>query len=335
MRIGIVGAGWAASEHCTTLARLDGVTIAAVADPDVTRARDLAVRYGANHYVTVGELIAAGSLDAVVVATPPGAHREATVEAIEAGVAVFLEKPISRSLEDALAIVEAAASNEAVCAIGYQWRAVAAVDPLADALAEEGVRHLMSEGIGMTQARSWFRDTTLSGRLVAERGSHHIDLQRRIGGEIVAVQAAGSSLGFAELSPPVGEGALVETGVSLTLHFESGALGAVHVLWVPETYPSRHRLTAFSSTSMYELDLDPAFSLRRGSDDVFHPDPAAETPFAAGLIRFIDAVRQQNPGGVVCSPLEAARTLAVVIACEQALATGETVHLESISGVPA
>lgn len=335
VRIGIVGAGWAAAEHSKTLARLEGVAIVAVADPDAARSADLATLYGATPHSTAAAMISAEELDAVVVASPPGAHRAAAVTAIDAGLAVFLEKPISRSVVDAEAITVAACSARAVCAVGYQWRAIQALAPLSDALRHEGVRHLVSEGIGITQARSWFLDDALSGRLIAERASHHIDLQRRVGGEIVAVQAAGNSIGLSDLDSALGSDPVPESGVQLTLHFASGTLGAVHVLWVSEAYPSRHRLTVFGTASTYELELDPAFSLRHNGGPPLLPDPTAEHPFAAGLVRFVDAARRNDPEAVVCSPLEAARTLAVVVACEQALASGETVLVDAIPSAEA
>jgi len=332
VRVGVVGAGWAATEHSKTLARLDGVVIAGVTDPDAERAADLAGRFGANHYAAASAMIASEALDAIVVASPPGAHRGAAVEAIEAGLAVFLEKPIARTLEDAAAIVDAAEAAEAVCAVGYQWRSIEALRPLRDALVLDEPRQLVSEGIGITQARSWFLNTTLSGGLIAERGSHHIDLQRAIGGEVVTVQATGSKVGFSTVGTPIGLAAETETGVQLSLRFASGAIGAVHVLWVPEGYPSRHRLTVFGSESMYELDLDPVFSLRRDGGEPLLPNHESEHPFAAGLIQFVEAARGDH-SAVACSPLEAARTLAVVVACEQALISGETVHVDSPAGI--
>ncbi len=289
MRIGIVGAGWAAIEHGATLARLDGVTVVGVADPDLTRAADLADSLGAVPHSSASALIASGELDAIVVASPPGAHREAAVQAFEAGLAVFLEKPIARTLQDAAAIVTACHASGAVCAVGYQWRSLTALAPLTEALAGNSPRHLVSEGIGITQARRWFGDPTLSGGLVAERGSHHIDLQRAVGGEVVAVQAVESRLGFAELGAPASLSAATGTGVVLTLRFMSGAVGIVHVLWVPEGYPSSHRLTVFGTTSVLDLELDPVFSLRRDGGEAVFADPTGEHPFAAGLIRFVEA----------------------------------------------
>lgn len=332
MNVGVIGAGWAAAEHCKTLARSEGTVIVAVSDLDLDRAQRLAQDHGARAYETSADLIETEHLDAVVVATPPGSHRDPMLQAIDAGLAVFVEKPIARTLEDARAITAAADRGGIVCAIGYQWRAVAALDVLDAELAGQDLRFLQSEGVGITQARRWFADEGQSGRLIAERGSHHLDLQRRVGGEVVSVQALGSSTELAELAEvdELGPASSIETSVSLTLRFASGALGAVHVVWVPEGYPSRHRLTVLGTSSKYELDLDPDFSLRGDSGVMSEPETMSEHPFAAGLLRFLDAVRNGDPTAVFSTPGDAAKTLAVVVACECALATGATVQVESV-----
>jgi predicted dehydrogenase len=335
MRVGVVGAGWAAAEHCKTLATLDGIQVVGVVDADESRAASLAGLYGARTHPGTAALVAAEELDALVIATPPGAHREAAILAIEAGLAVFMEKPIARSVEDAAAIATAAAAAGVVCAVGYQWRAISVLGPLMEALSLDAPRHLVSEGIGVTQARSWFSDAAQSGGLIAERGSHHIDLQRRVGGEVVAVKAAGSATTIGATGLPPGVARDTETGLALTLHFASGALGTVHVLWVPEGYPSHHRLTVFGTSSVYELELDPAFALRRDSGPALHHDPAAHPPFVKDLVRFVDAARRRDPAGVYCSSGEAAGTLAVVVACEEALASGKTVPVRAVAGAAA
>lgn len=329
MNVGIIGAGWAAGEHCKTLARAPGTTVVAVADPDVDRAQALALEHDARAYRAGAEMIAAEALDVVVVASPPGSHRESAVDAIEAGLGVFIEKPLARTIEDANAIAAAALRGGTVCAVGYQWRAVAALDLLTEELSRQELRLLSSEGIGITQARHWFLDAGQSGRLISERGSHHIDLQRRVGGEVAAVQAMASRVGMRDLrhEAALEDGTRFETGVTLTLTFESGALGSVQILWVPEGYPSRHRLTVHGTDSSYELDLDPRFSLRElGGERTFQTTP--EDPFAAGLLRFLDAVERRDPSGVFCTPDDAAGTVAVISACERALASGQTVAVE-------
>lgn len=333
LRVGIVGAGWAAEAHCATLARIEDVDVAAVTDLDSDRARAFAAATGATAFPTSTTLVESAELDAIVVATPPGDRRETVVTALEAGIAVYLEKPLARTLDDAQAIAVAAERSQTVCAVGYQWRSLAALPALARLLDGQKLRLFLSEGVGTTQARTWFLDPAQSGRLIAERASHHIDLQRHVGGEVVEVQALGSSVerrALAEAASLPSDAAL-ETAVSLGLRFSSGALGAVHVVWTSEVVPARHRLSVVGSESSVDLELDPVFEARRRPSGELVGLPQEHHPFAAALRHFVDAVRRSDPGGVDCTARDAAGSLAVALACERALEIRDTVRVEPLA----
>ena len=327
LRVGLVGAGWAAGEHASSLATFGDVAIVGVTDLDGVRAAALAARTGAPVFGSWRELLDGASPEALVVATPPGARAEPAVAALEAGIGVFLEKPVARTLDDAYAIVRAQERSGSVCAVGYQWRAAAAVDALRTALEGAEVALLISAGVGITQARAWFGDPRQSGGIVSERGSHHIDLQRAVAGDVARVRAVRGSVPLSGVEPPAG--APLEDVVSLTLEFVSGAVGAIHVAWTPEAHPSFHRLSVVSRDGAYELELDPRFTLRgsRGGEPVEATSP--EPPFVAGLARFCRAVRAGDPNDVACTARDAAGTLATAIACEQAIVSGLAVDVPS------
>ena len=115
---------------------------------------------------------------------------------------MYLEKPIARTLEDADAIVEAARAAAAVCAVGYQWHATELLDDVREALAGQQVGLMLGRNFGPTAGRPWFMDQALGGGQILERGSHHIDLQRAIAGEISAVQAVAGTIGLAQDGAP-------------------------------------------------------------------------------------------------------------------------------------
>jgi predicted dehydrogenase len=327
LRFGFIGAGWAATQHAASLAAIGGAQVVGVTDRDPARARALAAGSDAPVYETWQRLLEGSQPDALVIATPPGSRRDATVAALEAGIGVFLEKPVTRTLEDAISIVRAQQLSGGVCAVGYQWRAAGAVDALRETVAGASVALLISVGIGITQARAWFADPAQSGGLVSERGSHHLDLQRAIAGDVARVRASRGSM---PLSGVRLAGDRVEDVISLSLEFVSGALGAVHVAWTPEDHPSSHRLTVVADDGGYELELDPVFELRgtRRGAPVAAGSPAA--PFVAGLARFCDAVRAGDPGAVACSAHDAAGSLATALACERALASGDAVDVDPV-----
>jgi Oxidoreductase family, NAD-binding Rossmann fold len=101
VRIGMVGAGAVAARHLRTLHAMEGVEVAAVADPALKRARKLAEPTGAAVYPNHMELLAAERLDAVYICVPPFAHGAPELAVIDAGLPLFVEKPVAIDLETA------------------------------------------------------------------------------------------------------------------------------------------------------------------------------------------------------------------------------------------
>jgi len=264
---------------------------------------------------TLDELLAA-DVDAVIVTTPSGVHREAVVPALQCGKAVFVEKPLSRGIDDAWKIVDAAENSGTVCAVGYQWRALD--DLISIPLDQEGsVPALMvSQGVGITQARTWFKDDRLSGGLIFERVSHHIDLQRMIAGEVGSVSAVRGGIALSGRADPV---ETEDDVLSLTLHFLSGAIGVICVGWTPERHPSTQSLSLHTTRGSFDLSLDPDFVMTDISG-VLKAQRAPEHPFRRQMRSFLDAVRNNDQSLVQCSAKDAAGTVAVALAAASSLA---------------
>lgn len=321
MRVGLLGGGWIAADHVVALAKRDDAELVAVCDLDRARAERLAPE-GASLYERWEELLERERLDAVWVCLPPLAHRAPTVVALERGIHVYLEKPIARTPEDAAAIVEAAARSQAVCAVGYQWHATEVLDDLRHELAGQDVALLVGRSIGPTGSRPWFLDRSQGGGNVLERGSHQIDLMRTIAGEVVRVQAAASGVLLGQTEGNRGD---IEDAATLVLHLESGALGTVVVGWTRRGQPALYDVDVVATEATLHLTLDPEFSLRGVSKGQSVEARGSVHPFERTIARFLEAVRVGDPSRVFCTPADAARTLAVAVACESALASGETV----------
>lgn len=103
LRVGLVGCGRLAQlGYLPALRQTEGVKLEAVADPDRARARRLAP--GAAVHSGAAELVAAGGVDALVVASPPRAHLADARAGAEAGMAVLVEKPPAADVPGALAL---------------------------------------------------------------------------------------------------------------------------------------------------------------------------------------------------------------------------------------
>jgi myo-inositol 2-dehydrogenase/D-chiro-inositol 1-dehydrogenase len=237
---------------------------------------------------------------------------------------VYLEKPIARTLEDAAEIVAAAGGSGTVCAVGYQWHALDLLGELPGLLAGQQVGLLVGTNIGPTQSRPWFTDMRAGGGNLLERGSHHIDLVRAIAGDVAAVHAAASRIRLARSAGDAGD---IDDALTLMLELASGALATVVVAWTRPGQPGTYGMDIIASEATLRLALDPDFALSGVSRGQPVTRRAASHPFGRSVRRFLDAVRNRDPGAVACTPTDAATTLAVAAAAEQALRASRAVQV--------
>jgi myo-inositol 2-dehydrogenase / D-chiro-inositol 1-dehydrogenase len=309
VRIGIIGAGWIATDHAFVLRKL-GHTIEAVCDVDPERAAKVA-QDGARTYGDHTELLEREELDAVWVATPPLHHRAPAVAAIERGLPVFLEKPIARTLDDALAIADAAERGNVVCAIGYQWHATEALEHLREALDGDPVAYMWGVSVGPTAARPWFLQRSGGGGNLLERGSHQLDLQRAVAGDVESVQVVPSPVQLAQSELDVESD--IEDAATMTLRFSSGAVGTVLLAWTRQGQPGAYSLDVLSPRSTLHVKLDPAFTLTGQVGDERVKRSMTVHPFERGIMRFLEAVEAGDPARVFCTPRNAVGTLATAL----------------------
>ena len=122
--VGIIGAGGIArGAHQPGFAAQPNVDIVAAADPMPGRAAQFAHDFDIPHaYTDYCDLLRRDDIDVVSVATPPFAHAEAAIAALEAGKHVFCEKPMAMNAAEAESMADAAEQAGLVLAIDFQTR---------------------------------------------------------------------------------------------------------------------------------------------------------------------------------------------------------------------
>jgi predicted dehydrogenase len=115
--------------------------------------------------------------------------------------------------------------------------------------------------------------------------------------------------------------------VSATLRFGDGGIGAIHVGWTAEGSASVYTLDVLSADATLALDLAGAPSLRgRARGQAVDAADAVDARLRTHE-RFFAAVERGDPAAVACTPRDALGTLAVALACEEAIATGAEVSV--------
>jgi len=119
LKVGVIGVGHLGRHHARIYAAHAGAELVGVADYDETQ-REVADQYNVPFYQDWRELI--GKVDAVSLAVPTVAHCDIGCELMERGIHVLIEKPISRSLEEADRLLKAAKDNNITLAVGHVER---------------------------------------------------------------------------------------------------------------------------------------------------------------------------------------------------------------------
>ncbi len=124
LRVGLIGAGGIARKvHSPGFMAQSNVELVAVADPEAGRAESLARDAEISVALTdFRDLVSRDDIDAVSIATPPVAHAETTIAALEAGKHVFCEKPMAMNAREATAMADAANRAQRILAIDFQSR---------------------------------------------------------------------------------------------------------------------------------------------------------------------------------------------------------------------
>ncbi|MGC9349548.1 MAG: Gfo/Idh/MocA family protein [Anaerolineae bacterium] len=226
IRIAFAGAGGIAQRHAEAIASLEGAKLTAVVDIAKEKATDLASRYDAEAYDTLEACLP--HADLVYVLTPPSTHRELTLEAVEAGKHVVVEKPIAIEIADAEAMVDAAAQAGVKLMVAFNMRfrtgfrrLKQAVD--SGALGEPLQWWSQRMGLGVGPGPNWRTTPGLLCGMSIESLSHDIDLMRWMAGDVVEVRAV--TLASRPDLPDFDDNA----GAVFTLR--RGGIGVIHASW--------------------------------------------------------------------------------------------------------
>ncbi len=119
----IIGLGrWGQNLVDSIQGKSDRIRIVAGATRSVAKAADYAKKQGFPLYDAYEKVLADPSIDAIVLATPHTRRVELIVAAAKAGKHVFTEKPLTLTLHDARACVQACAEHKVMLAVGFNWR---------------------------------------------------------------------------------------------------------------------------------------------------------------------------------------------------------------------
>ncbi|MGW2716877.1 Gfo/Idh/MocA family protein [Streptomyces sp. NPDC001492] len=285
MRIGILGLGRIGAFHAETLSGLDVVESLVLTDPFADAAKSAAERFGGEVVDSPEALLAAG-VDGIVVAAATDAHPGLILAGVEAGIPVFCEKPVARTMAEGVEVLKAVEGKDVPIQIGYNRRFDAGFVNARAAVrsGELGKLHTV-RSTTLDPAPPPAAYIAASGGIFRDCSVHDFDIIRWVTGrEVVEVYAVGGNRG-AEYIKDAGDADT--TGAILTL--DDGTIAVVS--------NSRHnargydvRMEIHGFTDSIAVGLEDKLPLRSVEPGTTFP---AGTPHDFFMDRFTAAYRAE------------------------------------------
>jgi predicted dehydrogenase len=232
--IGVIGVGALGTHHARHLAALPDAALVGVHDIDHARGSQIADSLGTAHFTGLDQLLS--RVKAVTIAVPTPVHASVGLRALEAGVAVLMEKPLATTLEEADLLVATGRRTGALLQVGHIERFNRAVRAAMPYLAEP--RYMESMRLAPFQPRG----TDVA--VILDLMIHDLDLVLHLLGGIEATDVRAS--GVAVLSPYLDM-------ANARVEFANGAVANVTASRVARDRIRKLRI--FEPTGYFSLDL--------------------------------------------------------------------------------
>lgn len=233
VRLSVAGAGLIGYRHIEEIRKNPGCELVSIVDPAPPKRiaglganAGLSMTAGVPLYDSLGEMLAKDKPDGVILATPNALHADQAIQCIEAGVSVFVEKPVAHTVADGLRVCAAAERGGVNVLVGHHRRH----SPILHKVAEVVQSGVLGKIVGVIGSavfykpdsdgyydgpNAWRREP--GGGPILLNLIHEVGNLRAMVGEIVAVQAFTSN---------ATRGFRVEDTAAINFQFANGALGS-------------------------------------------------------------------------------------------------------------
>lgn len=329
MKVAVIGAGSMGGRHADLLREMEGVDGLLVVDVDPARADAVAKRNG-GQAASFAEALA--EADAIIIATPPESHRAEVEAALDAGLHVLCEKPLTDALDSSIELTRRIEAEGAHVEVGFQRRHDAGFAAAREAAG--GRLHLVRltahdplvtprpAAIGPPpEVAPFFRDSSI----------HDFDMVRWLSGqEVIEVSVeAGRRDGSHPTDPREIESAVV------SMRLSGGTLAVLDASWLhPGGYDIRVELV--SDGAAISGGLSPRTPMR-------HADWSEPVETWTGYLeRFDAAYRAELEAFLVCCrgvrpPTSGARdgleAMRIAVAATRSFSEGRRVALDEVAGL--
>lgn len=337
MKIGIIGCGAIARiRHAPECESNPDIEIAGFFDLVEDRARELVEKYGGKVYKAYEDMLEDEDVEGVIVCTSNATHAEVTIKSLKAGKHVLCEKPLATTVEDGIAMDEAAKKAGKLLMIAQNQRMDIA-HTKAKEIIGSGVlgriiyfktefSHSGPENWGVDKTKNtWFfnKNAAILGAM-GDLGVHKIDLMRwMLEEEFVNVSAL---IGAFDKKTTDGEPIGVDDNAICLLSTGSGILGTVTASW--SNYgPVDNSTTIYCAGGVIKIYAAPQYSVEvtlKNGENIRYKLPTQTRSGIVDAFAHVAANGKESP----ISAGDAVKTLKVIFAAMEAAKSGNRVSID-------
>lgn len=331
MNIAFAGTGYISKIHARAVQEL-GHQLVAVVNHKSESMATFATQFGIpRQYNSIEQLIADGGVDALIVATPNYLHAPQSIAALQAGIAVMVEKPMALNAVESQAMAHASASTNTPLMVAHCWRFDEEVLWLKERVSQIGPI-IRTKGLGVHAnwgPSGWFTHKQYAGGgALVDMGVHAIDTVRFLLGDPQPTSV------YATIGTHYTAHDVDDTGM-IIITWENGTSSFIESGWWqphmdgPEAATQlygRHGLGSVFPTTLTTIDMHTNDATRLEGGFV-HPRDVhcPQQMYTAQMAYFVECVthkRTPSPGIA-----EGLVNMRILDAAYQSGLTGQVVHL--------
>ncbi len=322
VKIGFIGAGGNARGHMTRLGDVEQARIVAICDLSEDAAGSAVEEFGGAAFADYHAMLDEVEMDALYISIPPFAHTDAEILAAQAGLHLFVEKPVVVEMDRGLEILDAIRAAGVLSSVGYQLRLMDTSQRIRAYLADRTVAMISSHRWGGFPGVPWWRVMDQSGGQLHEQTTHQVDLMRYLTGhEVVEVYAHYDLLAMGDV-----EGIAIPDSQAAMFTFDNGTIATVTT--------SPMMMQGGGKSDLNFLLRDQIVGWSAGQVSVMGleaPDLAGEAQEMPGAPAHIDeafvrAILAGDQSLIPCSYEDGLRTADVTLAANASSRAGEPVR---------
>lgn len=328
MKILVVGCGSIGERHIRNLKTLSVDKIIAC-DTNPERLALIKDKYDIQEtYTELQEAMGKG-IDAVLVCTPPSTHIPIALEAVDCKAHVFIEKPISNSLDGVDDLIKSAPKNGLIICVGYNFRFHQGLKLVKDMLEREEIGKILSARAEFGQylpdwrpwqdyRKSYTAKKGLGGGIILD-GSHELDYMRWLLGEIEQIFCFAEKISDLKVE--------TEDVAEILLKFKSGAIGEIHLDFVRPDYSRTCELIGEEGiiTWNFSEKFVRIYSSKTKKWDIFNINVDTNDMYINEMMNFINSVHGVEK--LLIDGNEGKETLQLALAAKESAKSGVVLKL--------